>query len=440
MIHGVAADPARAARRPVDGDETRLRRQTRAALWLVAALVVVMVLLGTVVRIGGAVIGRGQVTVASRIKTIAHPVGGVLAALEVANGARVRRGDVLLRFAATVPQVDAGQAEQSLDQLRARRARLIAERDGLAAVTFPPELADASAMASERRVFELRQHERAGATALLRERIHQIEHQNAAFHDQIAASRRETALIGPELSGIRRLYGQNLVTLARRNQVERTAVELQSARAGMAGNIASGRSQIAEIGQQILAVGQNARAEAATDLAQVELQLGEQATRSASASDSFAQTVVRAPQAGVVEKLAYTTIGSAVPANQPIMQIVPDDEPQVVEAQISPLDRDQLHLGQSVRIRASSTQRELHPEIEGRLAYISAAPSEDQHSGASFYIVRVEMPRSAARPVRGGDLAFGMPVELFIRTGTRSLLWYVVEPLADELRHALRDS
>ncbi|HEX8419236.1 MAG TPA: HlyD family type I secretion periplasmic adaptor subunit [Sphingomonas sp.] len=428
--------------RGVDVDDRRLGHQTRLALWLNVVLVAVLLVLGTVVQIGGAVVAQGQVTVASRIKTIAHPVGGVLAALQVANGGRVKRGDVLLQFQATVPQVDASQAEQSLEQLQARRARLTAERDGSPTVLFPAHLSGGArgAVAGERRIFMLSQRERQGAIALLRERIHQIEHQNAAYREQITASLRETALIGPELSGMRRLYDQKLVTVGRRNQIERTVVELQSARAGMAGNIASGRSQIAEIGQQVLAVEQNARALAAKDLAQLDLLLGEQMARSASAKDSFAQTVVRAPQSGVVEGLAYTTIGSAVPANQPIMQIVPDGEAQVVEAQVSPGDRDQLRLGQSVRVRLSTKHSDVDAELAGQLTYISAAPNQDQHSDARFYIVRIELLQSGVGSAAKKKMAFGMPVEVFIGTGTRSLLWYICEPLINSIEHSLKES
>ena len=421
----------------------RLRARTRRAFMLIGLLVFGFFGLAAVLHVGGAVVGSGEVTVDSSIRTISHTTGGVLTALLVRDGDHVAKDQILMRLDTSVSKVGSQSASTGLDQLMARRARLQAERDEASTVRFPPELsgrADArETMASERRQFNLRREERKGTLALLSERVQQYESQIRSFEVQIDATEKQIVLIQPELAGLRKLYAKQLVPINRINQMERTAVELEGSKAALQSNIAEARAHIAETREQMLNVDKSARSDAANSLADVSTQLNEQQLRSATAGDTFARSVIRAPQSGMVDRIAYTTIGSAVPAAQPILQLVPDRDKLVVEARVKPQDVDQVRLGQSARVVFSGLERQTTPDIAATLIFISPDLTQDQHTGQSYYRIRVQLDSRAMAGAPQIVLKAGMPAEVYVQTGDRSILSFLTKPLFDQLRHAFRE-
>jgi HlyD family type I secretion membrane fusion protein len=429
---------------PEHGSE-RLRKRTRLALILVGVLLFGFFGLAAVLQVGGAVIGTGDITVDSSVKTISHPTGGILTAMLVREGDHVEAGQELMRFDTSVSEVGSQSAASGLEQLLARRARLQAERDGAATLLFPPELTRSTSpqasdvMAREQRLFNLRREERRGTLSLLEERLRQFEGQIASYNAQIVAIDEQSRLIVPELKGLRDLYAKQLVTINRINQMERTAVQLDGSKAALQSNIAEARARIAETREQMLNISKTARSEAANELAQVVTQLSEQQVRSASASDTYARSVIRAPQSGTIDKIAFTTVGSAIPPAQPILQLVPDRDLLVVEAQMRPQDVDQVKLGQKARVVFSGLNVQTTPEIPGTVIFISPELTQDQHTGATFYRIRVQLDAKAMAAAPQISLKAGMPAEVFVQTGSRSILSYIIKPLIDQIRYALRE-
>lgn len=232
--------------------ERSVRKKLRLSFIAVGVLVASLILAAMVIQIGGAVIGAGSVAVESRPQEVAHPEGGVLSQVLVREGQRVRAGDLLMRLDTSVSGPSAALTSGTVDQLLARRARLEAEREGRAGIGFPPELArrsDAaaqSAMAGEARLFALRRQERAGLVAQLNERIQQTNEQIRSYSAQISALNKQAQLIEPERRGVRELWDQNLVTIGRLNQLERSAVDLQGSAAALQANIDQSRARISE--------------------------------------------------------------------------------------------------------------------------------------------------------------------------------------------------
>lgn len=431
---------------PVIVPQARLRRRTRRAFLTMGALLLGLLFMALVVQVSGAVVAQGALGAESQVKTISHPTGGTLGELLVRDGSRVRQGDVLLRFDNAVSQAGAELSGASVDELRARRARLEAEREGLGSIRFPRELqvsstpAAQAAMEREQRMFSLKRSERTGQVALLRDRENQYLAQIQSYQVQIGAIRDQEALIRPELQGLRDLYAKQLVTINRLNQLERTAVSLAGEAAALEANIAQARSGISEVRQQMLGIAQTARADAGSELSQVMTALNDGELRSVGATDAFERSIVRAPQSGIVDKLVYTTIGAAIPAGQPILQIVPDTDQLVVEARVSPADIDQLRIGQPARVRFTAFNAQTTPEVAGRLTFVSAERGTDEHTGVSFYRVRVAVDNQAFERQTGLRLTAGMPAEVFITTGSRSLLSYLIKPIVDQFARAFRDN
>lgn len=426
-----------------EADDT-LARASRQARRSVLAMFAAIVAVG-LFPVEGAVIGSGEVSVDSRVKTITHPNGGVLSEVRVREGERVRAGDVLMVLDSSVLGPSARNAALSRDQLLALRGRLEAERDDSATISFPDELAMRSdrgareAMERERRQFDLGRSERENALALLSQRIRQFEEQINSYRAQIDATRRQLELIQPELEGLRSLRERGLVTINRLNQMERTAVQLTATEASLQADIAQAQAQISETREQILNVSQSRRVQAGADLATTIAQLADQDSRAVSFEDNLERATIVAPQAGVVDQIAYTTIGSAIPPNEPIVRLVPDQDKLIITAQVSPADVDALRLGQVARVRFSTLDRELSPEIEGRLVFVSAERTEDATAGVSYFRVRIEVDESDLTEVVGGDLRAGQPVEVFFTTGSRSILTYAIKPVLDQIRRAMRE-
>ena len=427
-----------------DPGAERLRRRTRRAYVLIAALVLGFFGLSAILQVGGAVVGSGEVAVESNVKTLIHPTGGILKALMVRDGDHVAKGQLLMRLDQGVSSVGAESAALGLEQLLARRARLEAERDGASSILFPPDLtakADArasEAMARERQLFALRRRERDGSIALLNQRGRQYDEQIASYQAQIAAIESQMTLIEPELAGLRKLHDRQLVTINRLNEMERTAVQMKGSKAALESNIAEARAHISEANEQILNVDKQIRSDAGNQLAEVVGQLNDQQVRVATTTDTVDRSEIRAPQSGVVDKVAYATIGSAVPPGQPLLQIVPDRDAMIVEARIRPQDVDQVRVGQAARVTFSGFNRQTTPDIPGKLTFVSPDLASDQRTGQSFYRIKVRLDADALARAPQIALKAGMPAETFVETGNRSILSFLIKPLLDQLRYSMR--
>ncbi|WP_231639172.1 HlyD family type I secretion periplasmic adaptor subunit [Sphingomonas profundi] len=430
----------------VDADPERsLRRSMRAGMIVVAVLVFGLFGLASIVQVAGAVIGYGEVTVESKVKKIGHPTGGVIAEVYVRDGDRVKAGQPLMRLDSTVTSVNAEVTGESLDQLLADKARLTAERDGAGAIAFPRDLlargdpSARAAVAEARRLFALKRGSVTGQRAQLVERVKQLEQQIESYRVQIAAGQEQMRLIGPERESVRELWNKQLVTTSRLNQLERTAVDLKGTAASLQANIAQTRARITETRQQMIQLDQDARTSAGAELAEVTRKLAEQQVNTVNAGDVYGRSTIRAPYAGVVDKLAYTTVGGVVPAGATIVEIVPDTDRLTVEAKISPGDIDQLSPGQPAVLRFSAFSAPTTPELNGTVARIAPERTMDERTGSSFYIVRVDVSAGELKRLGGLKLVPGMPVEAFIQTGRRSLMSYVTKPLRDQLRRSFRE-
>lgn len=416
------------------------RRARRLLLGMAAALAVLALF-----PVKGAVIGTGEVNLDSRAKTITHPNGGVLSQIMVREGQHVERGQVLALLDQSVLGPSARNAALSRDQLLALRARLEAERDDRGVLTFPPELAsrtDASAVASmqrERRQFQLGRTERDNNLSLLRQRIVQLNEQINSYRAQIDATQRQSELIQPELEGLRELKERGLVTINRLNEMERTAVQLSATEASLQADIAQTEARISETREQILNVTQSRRVQAGDELAAVLAQSAEQDSRTVSIEDSLQRATIVAPQSGIVDQILYNTPGSALPPSEPFIRLVPDEDELIITARVSPGDVDVLRPGQEARVRFSTLDRQLSPEIPGKLLVVSAERTDDGQTGISYYRVQVEVDESEIEGLEAGQLRAGQPVEVFFTTGNRSILSYALKPFMDQIRKAMRE-
>lgn len=427
------------------GFDQSARRRTRIATIAAGVLAFVVVVGGALVPIGGAVVATAEVAPESRVKRVAHPTGGVISEIFVGDGDVVRKGALLMRLDTSVSAVDAQSSAASLEQLLAQRARLTAELENRSSITFPASLLSNTsasardAVAAEQRRFALNRAEQASLLAQLRERVNQSRRQIDGLNVQIAAFQKQQALIVPELESLRDLRAKGFVTIRRVNEMERAAIELSGSIGALQANIAQANAAIAQGQEQQVQVVQTARADASAELAQINAAINGQAVASADAGDRLDRSAIRAPTAGVVDKLAFAAIGEVVRPAETILELVPQDDRLVFNGAVQPGDIDRVRVGQPVRVRLSAFNQATTPELEGRVIFVSANPASDPETGLRFFRVRVALIRSAQQTAAGLPLVPGMPAELLIETGSRSMLSFVTKPLIDQFARAFRN-
>jgi HlyD family secretion protein len=398
-------------------------------------------------EISGAIIAQGSLVVDSNVKKVQHPSGGVVGEVRVRDGDRVKAGDILIRLDETVTRANLAIVTKGLTEFYARKARLAAERDGADTVPVPKELAGAiddpivkEALASERKLFDLRRTARHGQKDQLHQRIQQLREQISGLTAQQDAKTKEMALIEKELSGVRDLWAKNLVPLNRLTSLQREEARLEGERGQLIAAAAEAKGKTAETELQILQLDQDLSSEVAKELRETDSKIGEYVERKVTAEDQLKRTEIRAPLDGVVFQSTANTVGGVITAGgDPIMLIVPEADTLLVEAKVEPRDIDQVQFGQPVVLRFSAFNMRTTPELNGTVARIAADTTNDPRTGQSYYIVRIAMTADEVGRLGDVKLTPGMPAEAFIQTGERTMLSYLVKPLHDQLMRSFRE-
>lgn len=397
-----------------------------------------------VAELSGAIIAPGSVVVDRHSKKLQHRDGGIVAAINVRAGDAVEAGQTLIRLDDTQTRAELGIVRSQIVELTGRKARLIAERDGFAAIQFPAGFDDlgpeaAGVAAGEIRLFNENLKARAGQREQLQSRIGQLGEEITGLTRQRDAKKREHEIIAKELEQLVMLRDKNLVPVARVYAMEREGTRLNGEHGALIANIARAKGQIGELETQILALDQSVRAEAQKELRAIEGRLAELAERQTAAADRLTRMELKAPQAGIVHELNVHTVGGVVTPAEPVLLIVPEGELLTVEARFAPGDRDQLTPGQKARMRFTAFNQRTTPEVSGEIATVSADVTLDPKTGQSYYVGRVRIDAEARAALGDVKLVPGMPVEVFVATHQRTAISYFAKPLTDQFQRAFRE-
>lgn len=438
---------------------------------------------GTFASISGAVIASGWVKAEGGDRTVEHIDGGAVAAVLVRDGDRVAAGEVLVRIDGALLRSQAAILEAELFDLIARRNRLVAEFHDDEAIKLDPALADAAEANPEvhavveghRRLFEARRTSRVGFVAQFRERIVQIRRQIAGLEAQGEALARQINLVNKELEVQRDLFDRSLTRLPELLELERGMVTLEGRQGEIVARIAEAHGRIAEIEIQILQIDNQRIEESETELRQVQAREHTVREHLAGLRVRLGQLEVRSPIAGVVHDLTVSTFGEVLKPGEPIAKVVPVESGFIVKVQLDPIHVDQVWPGQDGVLRFSAFSAQSTPEYGATVTQVSADAFIDIQSGLSWYEVELaigepigpdtesgpgawvaaakalldrlgdddkmkEPVEDAAEPGEPLVLAPGMPVEVYIQTGERSPLSYLVKPITDYFKKSLREA
>mgnify|MGYP005852868227 CR=1 FL=1 len=399
-------------------------------------------------NIAGAVVAPGIVVVDSNVKDVQHAEGGIVGAILVRNGDRVEEGDLLVRLDDTQTRAGREIVNQQLLAYEARLARLAAERDRTEVIAFDEEVLAAAAqdrriadaVDSQRKVFAARKATVDGQVAQLGEQIHQIEQQIVGLEAQRVAKAEEVALIADEIRDLERLLEKQLVPKARVTALRREMVRLDGQQGELVAQVATLRGRISETRMRILQIEKDFQQEVLAEIADIQTEVANLRERRVAAEDQLRRVDIRAPQSGYVHELAVHTVGGVIQPGGVLMRIVPEADDLVVEARVSPADVDQVRPGQPADIMFSAFTARETPRIHGEVTWVSADLSTDEATRQSFFSVRIKPLEGEMARIGNHELVPGMPAETFIRTDDRTVLSYLIKPLADQIRLAFRET
>ena len=400
----------------------------------------------TFVPLSGAVVLPGKLVVELSVKKIQHPNGGVVAAIPVQDGMHVNAGTLLVRLDETQVEANEQMVANQLDQVRARIARLLGEREESGGLELSKQLADrisdpgvAKLVAAETALFNARSAARQGQKQLYQSNISQFNEQIDGLNAEIQSKTSQIGLIATELTGVQELYAKGLVPLTRMTTLQRESARLEGERAELTATIAATKAKIGQAQLQITQIDQDFRSEVMKDLREAQDKEAELTERNIAAKDALNRTDIRAPTSGIVHQLAVHTIGGVIQPGEVIMEIVPDTDALEIEGHLPPNEIDQVEINQRAFLRFSTLDRQTMPEVAGTVTYISADLSHDEQTNASFYTVKIELPSGERRHLNGMTLVSGMPVEIFLQTGSRTMLSYLFKPITDQFHRMFNE-
>ncbi|WP_238992582.1 MULTISPECIES: HlyD family type I secretion periplasmic adaptor subunit [Pseudomonas] len=384
----------------------------------------------------------GVVTVKSYRKTVQHLEGGIVRELRVHDGDLVKTGDVLLVLDNTQARSEMETTRSQLIAALQLQARLEAERDALPEPLAVPALDPADprvqeARDSEARIFQTRRTSLLGEIGLQEKTIGQIEEQIRGFKAIIASKQALAASYQEEIVDLRALLAEGYVDKQRLREQERSLSRLQTEIAESQSEIAQAHVHIDEARLKILQLKKTFASEVAGLLGDARTKVYELRERLATLQDRDQRTDILAPESGMVMGMTVHTLGAVVSPGTALLDIVPANEELIIEAQVSPMDIDRIALGKLADIRFSAFKSSTTPVIEGQLVQISADRLINKDTGTAYYLARVALTDKGRQALGNLTLVPGMPVEVLVNTGARTLLQYLIQPASNVFARSL---
>jgi len=402
----------------------------------------------TLTQISGAVVASGQVEVEQQRQIVQHPDGGVVDRIAVKEGADVKAGDLLLALDGTLLRTEHTIVEGQYYEILARRGRLEAERGDAETITFPAELTQAAQtskaltdlIAGQSSLFRTRLDTLRQSLDQLGKQSEQLTSETAGIDAQIDAMVLQRSLIDRELTDQQSLLDRGLAQASRVLALQREAARMAGELGSLQAARASALIRQTELEIQRLQLGTERHEQAETELRDLGYRELELAERRRSLIEQINRLEIRAPVAGLVYDMQVTTPRSVIRSAEPLLYIIPQDRPLVIGARIQTINIDEVMIGQPVVLRFSAFSSRTTPEIDGRLDRVSADALMDEATRAPYYRAEVSIPPEEIEKLGSLALVPGMPVEVYIQTGDRSPLAYLLKPLADYFNRAFRES
>jgi protease secretion system membrane fusion protein len=390
----------------------------------------------------------GTVAKESNRQTVQHQSGGTIQQILVRDGDLVKAGQVLVRMNPIVAQSAVEMTDSQYLAALAVEARLVAERDGQKTIRFPAALEQrrgepraAEMMSLQTQLLSSRQGSLQNELRGVDESIAGLKIQVQGLQESRDSKKEQMKLLKEQLDSMRDLAKEGYVARNRLLELERTYAQLSGALSEDIGNIGRSQRQVAELTLRRAQRMQDYQKEVRTQLTDVQKEAEGQQARLQAQKFELSNVEVKSPADGTVVNLAVFTPGGVVPPGFKMMDIVPSNDPLVVEGQLPVNLVDRVHPGLKTDLIFSAFNANRTPHIEGEVEQVAADRTVDERTGMPFYKVRVKVTPKGAQMVAEHKLAIrpGMPVELFVKTGERTMMNYLLKPVMDRARSSLAE-
>jgi HlyD family secretion protein/epimerase transport system membrane fusion protein len=425
----------------------RLRRPIVVGSIITLVLVLGLLIWASVASVSGAVVATGTVSVQDNLKQLRYRDGGIVRQIFVHEGDLVHRGQVLLRFDKVTNQATVDIYQNTYDTALAEIARYQAEATNARTISFPAALLARSGdpraealMEGQRSLFQTRMMLYRSQAEVLGGQIQQLQTQIGGMRAQQTALGAQSALIDDELKGVSDLNKLGYAPRSRLLALQRSAAEIKGQRGAMTSDMGRVTQQMGAVRLQIAQLDDKRQTDAADGLATSEQKLTDAMPKLRAAQESLSGTDVVAPVDGYVFNLAQTTEGGVAQPGETLMQIVPINQPLEIVAMVKPTDIAEVRVGLPARVTLTAYNPRTTPEVDGTVSLVSADAGMDQTTHATFYTVRVKVaPKDLARAGKDVHLSPGMPANVSIITSSRTIMTYLLSPILEPLRSALRE-
>lgn len=417
---------------------------TRLGWWIVLGGVGGFLLWASLAPLDKGVPLGGTVTVETNKKSIQHATGGTIEAILVEEGDRVKAGDILVRMNSVQATADAEMTRVTYFTARTTEARLLAERDGKKIIEFPPELQGvkddprvSSNVSQQLQLFSSRQAALQSDLGSIDENIAGLVLQNKGLEGSRDSKKQQGQFMKEQLDSLRDLAKEGFVARNRLLDQEQSYAQINAEISELVGNIGRGKRQIAELGLKRQQTIQEYQKEVRTQLSDVQKEADSLANRLSGLDYTLHNVLVKAPVDGTVIGLNVFTKGGVIPPGFRMMDIVPSDDPLVVEGRLPVNLVDKVHADLDVDLIFSAFNQNKTPHVPGIVTQVSADRLVDEKTGEPYYKLSAKVTPAGMKKIANLKIRAGMPVELFVKTGERTMMNYLLKPIFDRFKMSM---
>ncbi|EPW4580362.1 TPA: HlyD family type I secretion periplasmic adaptor subunit [Klebsiella pneumoniae] len=388
----------------------------------------------------------GSVTVSGNRKTIQSPAGGVIKKIDVKEGDKVKAGEVLVQMSQVQAQAQVDSLKDQYYTTLATEGRLLAERDNLSKIHFSsvfdtikdnPRVAEIIALQVQ--LFSSRQQALRSEIDGFKQSIDGIRYQLKGLQDSRANKQIQLSSIREQMSSMKQLAAEGYLPRNRYLEAQRQFAEISSSIDETIGRIGQLQKQLLESQQRIAQRYADYQREVRTQLAQTQMDANDFKNKLEMANYDLGNTSIVSPVDGTVVGLSIFTQGGVVGAGDHLMDIVPSEASLVVDSRLKVEMIDRVYNGLPVELMFTAFNQNKTPKIPGTVTLISADRLVDKGTGEPYYQMQVTVTPEGLKMLQGADIKPGMPVEVFVKTGSRSLLSYLFKPILDRAHTSLTE-
>ena len=428
------------------GPASDLGRAGRIGLWALGIGFGGFLLWAALAPLDEGVPSQGFVAINTKRKAVQHLSGGIIKEVLVGEGDKVTEGQLLIKLDDAMAKANFESVRQRYLGLRATQGRLLAEQTGSNSISFHPDLKAAAGdplirqqMLNQELLFQSRKLALRADLQGIEESIQGQQGLSQAYEGMVGNRRNQLSLLNEELTNTRGVVKEGYVPRNRQLELERQVSESSTAIAELQGNTIRAKRSMAELRQRAIARQQEYRKEVESQLSDVTREVLSDAGKFLALQDDLTRTEIRSPASGQVVALVAQTVGGVVGPGQKLLDVVPANEALLLETRVAPHLIDSVHAGMPVDVRFSSFARSPQLVVEGKLLSVSGDLLTDPQNGMTYYLARVVVTPEGLKKLGKRQMLPGMPVEVVLRTGERSMLTYLLHPLTKRIAASMNE-